>query len=50
MDHPERAAPERDPEDDAWDRQIAEDVAAGRLDRLAEEALAHLKAGRTREI
>jgi hypothetical protein len=32
----------------AWDRQIAEDVAAGRLDALAEEALADLRAGRTR--
>ena len=30
----------------AWDRQIEEDVAAGRLDSLAEEALRDLKAGR----
>jgi hypothetical protein len=30
----------------AWDRQIEEDVAAGRLDALAEEALNDLRAGR----
>lgn len=34
----------------AWDRQIEADVAAGRLDALAEEALADLRAGRTREL
>ena len=33
-----------------WDRQIAEDVAAGRLDTLAEEALADLRAGRARPL
>ena len=32
---------------DAWDQQIADDVAAGRLDKLAEQALADHKAGRT---
>jgi hypothetical protein len=32
-----------------WDRQIEEDIAAGRLDTLAEEALADLHAGRTTE-
>lgn len=32
--------------DDAWDRQIEDDVKAGRLDRLAEEALAEYKAGK----
>lgn len=33
-----------------WDRQLEEDVAAGKLDRLAEEALADLEAGRTRPL
>ena len=33
-----------------WDRQIEEDVAAGRLDKLAEEALSEFKAGRTRPL
>ncbi|MBC7369452.1 MAG: hypothetical protein H7343_22010 [Undibacterium sp.] len=31
----------------AWDRTLAADVAAGRLDALADEALADLRAGRT---
>ena len=30
----------------AWGRQIEEDVAAGRLDALAEEALSDLREGR----
>jgi hypothetical protein len=30
----------------AWDRQMEEDVAAGRLDALADEALEDLRAGR----
>ena len=30
----------------AWDRQFAQDVAAGRLDRLAREAIRDLRAGR----
>ena len=30
----------------AWDRQIEEDIAAGRLDALAEEALNDLREGR----
>jgi len=30
----------------AWDRQMEEDVAAGRLDALAEEALNDLRGGR----
>jgi len=30
----------------AWDRQIEEDVAAGRLDALADEALNDLQQGR----
>jgi hypothetical protein len=32
---------------DVWDRQIVADEASGRLDRLAEQALAHHRAGRT---
>jgi hypothetical protein len=31
-----------------WDRQIEEDVRAGRLDELSQAAIADLKAGRTR--
>ena len=31
-----------------WDRQFEEDVAAGRLDGLAERALQHLQEGRCR--
>ncbi len=31
---------------EAWDRQIEEDIAAGRLDALAEEALDDLRNGR----
>jgi len=31
---------------DAWDRQIEQDVAAGRLDALGEEALDDLRKGR----
>jgi hypothetical protein len=34
----------------AWDRQLEEDVAAGRLDALAEEALSDLREGRTRPL
>lgn len=33
---------------DAWDRQIEDDVAAGRLDHLAREAIAEYRAGLTR--
>jgi hypothetical protein len=33
-----------------WDRQLERDVAAGKLDRLAEEALAEHRRGETREI
>jgi len=33
-----------------WDRQIEEDALAGKLDRLAEKAIADHKAGRTREL
>ena len=35
---------------DEWDRQIEEDVRGGRLEGLAEEALAAHKAGRTKEL
>ena len=31
----------------AWDKQLAADVAAGKLDRFAREALREHKAGRT---
>jgi hypothetical protein len=31
----------------AWDRKLEDDVSAGRLDSLAEEALANFRAGRT---
>jgi len=36
--------------DDDWDRQIKADVAAGRLDRLVEEARVDLAAGRCRPL
>ena len=32
---------------EVWDRQLEEDVRAGRLDRLADEALREHRAGRT---
>ena len=35
---------------DAWDRQFEEDVAAGRLDALAEEALEDLREGRCTDL
>jgi len=35
---------------DAWDREIEEDVQAGRLDQLASEAIAEHQAGRTKEL
>lgn len=34
----------------AWDRQIANDFAAGKLDDLIAEAEADVKAGRVREL
>ena len=34
----------------AWDRQFAQDVATGRLDALAREALRDLGAGRTTDL
>ena len=39
---------ERDAE--AWDRQIEDDVASGRLDALADEALRDLREGRCTEL
>jgi hypothetical protein len=33
-----------------WDRQLERDVAAGKLDRLAAEALAELDRGETTEV
>ena len=35
---------------DLWDKQIEEDSKAGKLDKLAEEALADHRAGRTRPL
>jgi len=35
---------------EAWDREIEADVKAGKLDRLAEEALRDYAAGRTKRI
>jgi hypothetical protein len=32
-----------------WDRQVEDDIAAGRLDALATEAIDDLRAGRTKE-
>ena len=36
--------------DDAWDRQIEADAKAGKLDKLWEEALEEIKAGRTKPL
>ena len=35
---------------DEWDKEIEEDILAGRLETLADEAIADHKAGRTKEI
>jgi len=35
---------------DEWDKQIEADVAAGKLDSLARQALAEHKAGRTKAL
>lgn len=37
-------------EADAWDQQIEADVAAGRLDRLADEAIQAVRAGTSTEL
>jgi hypothetical protein len=34
----------------AWDRQFEQDIAAGRLDELAEEALRDLREGRCTDL
>jgi hypothetical protein len=34
----------------AWDQQLEQDIAAGRLDHLADEALAEFRQGRTRPL
>jgi len=34
----------------AWDRQIEEDVRKGKLDKLADEALAAHRAGKSKEL
>jgi hypothetical protein len=35
---------------EAWDRQIEDDVAAGKLDELAQRALQHLREGRCTDL
>ena len=35
---------------EAWDRELERDVADGRLDRFAEEALAEVERGETKEL
>lgn len=35
---------------EAWDRQLEQDVAAGRLDRFAEEALRDINEGRCTDL
>ena len=40
----------REYDSDEWDRQIEEDVRAGKLDKLAEQALAEHRAGKTKEL
>ncbi|MGC9196481.1 MAG: hypothetical protein ACP5IL_13660 [Syntrophobacteraceae bacterium] len=40
----------RNYDSDQWDRQIEEDALTGKLDRLAQKALADHKAGKTSEI
>lgn len=35
---------------DKWDRQIDADIAAGRLDKLADQALADHRAGKTKPL
>jgi len=35
---------------DEWDKEIAEDIWAGRLEELADKAIADHKAGRTKEF
>jgi hypothetical protein len=35
---------------EVWDRQIEEDIAAGKLDALADVAIADHRAGRTKQL
>jgi hypothetical protein len=35
---------------DAWDRQIEEDIGSGKLDALADTAIAEHKAGKSKEL
>ncbi len=35
---------------DEWDKEIEADVLAGRLDKMADEAIAAHKAGKTKEL
>jgi hypothetical protein len=35
---------------DEWDKEIEEDILGGRLESLADEAIADHKAGRTKEL
>lgn len=36
--------------DERWDRQIDDDIAAGRLDKLADQALTDYRAGRVKPL
>jgi hypothetical protein len=36
--------------DAQWDRQIGQDIAAGKLDKLAEQAQAQYRVGRTKPL
>ena len=40
----------REYDSDEWDRQIEEDIRAGKLDELAEEALVAHRAGKSKEL
>ncbi len=40
----------REYDSDKWDRQIEEDVRAGKLDKLGKEALAAHRAGKSKEL
>ena len=35
---------------EAWDRQFAEDVTAGRLDAMADEVISDLRGGRCKDL
>jgi len=36
--------------DEQWDKQIDQDIDAGRLDKLADQALDHYRAGRVKPL